>query len=116
MSPGSRRQSSGLPPRISSPNSFRRRPSVFLYPSPWNMNDRAYIGIGSNLGDRIKHCHETIGAISEIAGVAAMRASSLYETAPVPPASGGWFVNGVVSVQTHLALASLLRELQRIER
>lgn len=80
------------------------------------MSDRAYIGIGSNLGDRIEHCQETIRAISEIAGITAMRASSFYETAPVPPASGGWFVNGVVSVQTQLAPGALLRELLRIER
>lgn len=80
------------------------------------MSDRAYIGIGSNLGDRIKHCQETIGAISEIAGVTAMQASSLYETAPVLPASGSWFVNGVVSVQTQLKPGALLLELLRIER
>lgn len=55
-------------------------------------------------------------AISGIPGVTAMRASSLYETAPVPPASGGWFVNGVVSVETTLSPEALFRELQRIER
>ena len=80
------------------------------------MGERAYIGIGSNLGDRIKHCHETIGAILDIAGVTAIRASSLYESAPVPPASGGWFVNGVVSVQTQIKPGALLLELLRIER
>lgn len=55
-------------------------------------------------------------AVSGIAEVSAMRVSSLYETAPVPPASGGWFVNGVVSVQTQLAPEALLLELLRIER
>lgn len=80
------------------------------------MGERAYIGIGSNLGDRIKHCQETIGAILDIAGVTAIRASSLYETAPVPPASGSWFVNGVVSVQTQIKPGALLLELLRIER
>lgn len=80
------------------------------------MGERAYIGIGSNLGDRIKHCQETIGAILDIAGVTAIRASSLYESAPVPPASGGWFVNGVVSVQTQIKPGALLLELLRIER
>lgn len=87
-----------------------------LHPSPWSMSDRAYIGIGSNLGDRIRHCQAAIVAISEIAGVTILRASSLYETAPVPPASGGSFVNGVVSVQTSLTPGALLVELQRIEQ
>jgi 2-amino-4-hydroxy-6-hydroxymethyldihydropteridine diphosphokinase len=79
------------------------------------MSERAYIGIGSNLGDRMKCCQEAIRAISEIAGVTAMRVSSFYETAPVPPASGDWFVNGVVSAQTELNPGALLHELQRIE-
>ncbi|MDE2181375.1 MAG: 2-amino-4-hydroxy-6-hydroxymethyldihydropteridine diphosphokinase [candidate division NC10 bacterium] len=80
------------------------------------MSDRAYIGIGSNLGDRIGRCQEAIRAVAEIAEVTVIRASSLYETAPVPPASGGWFVNGVVSVRTELTPGALLFELQRIEQ
>jgi 2-amino-4-hydroxy-6-hydroxymethyldihydropteridine diphosphokinase len=80
------------------------------------MSDRAYIGIGSNLGDRIERCQAAIRAISEIAGVTAIHVSSLYETAPVPPAAGGWFVNGVVLVQAELTPEALLLELQRIER
>lgn len=80
------------------------------------MSERAYIGIGSNLGDRIRHCQTAIVAISEIAGVTALRASSFYETSPVPPASGGSFVNAVVSVQTALTPGTLLLELQQIEQ
>lgn len=78
--------------------------------------ERAFIGIGSNLGDRIMHCQQAIKAIAGIPGVRAMRVSSLYETAPVAPASRGWFVNGVVSVDTTLSPEALFRELQRIER
>ena len=55
-------------------------------------------------------------AMAEIAGVAVMRVSSLYETAPIPPASDGWFVNGVVLVQTQLKPETLLLELLRVER
>jgi len=80
------------------------------------MSERAYIGIGSNLGDRINQCRQAMRAISGIPEVKAMLVSSLYEAAPVPPASGGWFVNGVVSVETALPPEKLLRELQRIER
>ena len=80
------------------------------------MSERAYIGIGSNLGDRVEHCRQAIRAISGVPGVTAMRVSSLYETAPVPPASGGWFVNGVASVDTTLRPEALLEELLRIER
>ncbi|MGH7412271.1 MAG: 2-amino-4-hydroxy-6-hydroxymethyldihydropteridine diphosphokinase [Candidatus Methylomirabilis sp.] len=77
---------------------------------------RAYIGIGSNLGDRIAHCERAIGAVSRLPGITALAASSLYETPPVPPATGGWFVNGVASVETTLPPEALLHELQRIEQ
>lgn len=80
------------------------------------MSERAYIGVGSNLGDRTLRCQEAIRAISKIAGVTAIDASSFYETTPVPPASGGWFINGVVSVQTQLTPEALLFELRRIEQ
>ena len=78
-------------------------------------SERAYIGIGSNLGDRIENCKLAIGVVSRLPGVTAVGASSLYETAPVPPATGGWFVNGVASIETTLPPEALLRELQRIE-
>ena len=78
--------------------------------------ERAYVAIGSNLGARVRHCEEAIAAIAAIPGTTGVRASSLYETAPVPPVSGGWFVNGVVSVDTSLPPEALLVELQRIER
>jgi 2-amino-4-hydroxy-6-hydroxymethyldihydropteridine diphosphokinase len=80
------------------------------------MSERAYIGIGSNLGDRILRCQEAIRAISKIAGVTVIGASSFYETAPIPPASGGWFVNGAVAVTTTLKPEALLVELRRIEQ
>ena len=78
--------------------------------------ERAYIGIGSNIGDRIAHCKRAIGAVSRLPGVTALTASSLYETSPAPPATGGWFVNGVASVETTLPPEALLHELQRIEQ
>jgi 2-amino-4-hydroxy-6-hydroxymethyldihydropteridine diphosphokinase len=78
--------------------------------------ERAYIGIGSNVGDRVSRCQQAIQAISRIRGVTGAQTSLLYETAPVPPVSGGWFVNGVVVVETTLSPEALLRELQRIER
>ena len=79
------------------------------------MSERAYIGIGSNLGDRVHLCQQATETISRVPGVADVRVSSLYEAAPVPPASGGWFVNGVISVETTLSPEVLLQELLRIE-
>jgi 2-amino-4-hydroxy-6-hydroxymethyldihydropteridine diphosphokinase len=79
-------------------------------------SERAYIGLGSNVGDRIEHCKRAIGAVAGLPGVTAVAVSSLYESAPVPPASGRWFVNGVMSIDTTLPPEALLAELQRIEQ
>jgi len=76
----------------------------------------AYIGIGSNLGDRIANCKQAIGALARLPGTTGLVVSSLYEAAPVPPATSGWFVNGVASVETTLPPEALLHELQRIEQ
>jgi 2-amino-4-hydroxy-6-hydroxymethyldihydropteridine diphosphokinase len=78
--------------------------------------ERIYIGIGSNVGDRVEHCERAIGALARLPGVTVVAVSSLYESAPVPPASGRWFVNGVVSVVTTSTPEALLRQLHRIER
>jgi len=78
--------------------------------------ERAYIGVGSNLGDRIDHCQKAMEAVSRLPGMTGMVRSSLYETEPVPPASGGWFVNGVASAETTLPPEALLQKLQRLEQ
>jgi 2-amino-4-hydroxy-6-hydroxymethyldihydropteridine diphosphokinase len=78
--------------------------------------ERAYIGVGSNLGDRIGHCRRAMEEIVRVAGIRPATVSSFYESAPVPPASGRWFVNAVIAVDTTLAPDALLRELQRIEQ
>jgi len=77
---------------------------------------RVFIGIGSNLGDRLANCRRAIEAIGSVRGMTTVGVSSLYESAPVPPASGDWFVNAVVAVETDLAPEAVLRELRAIER
>ena len=79
------------------------------------MPHRAYIGIGSNLGDRRAHVLDAIGRIGTLPRTRVVRASSLYETEPLGGAPT-WFVNAVVEVETTLAPEELLAALQAIER
>lgn len=76
---------------------------------------RAYLGIGSNLGDRLAHLQ---GAVDELGGVEGLRVvavSPVYETVPVggPPQPG--FLNAVVAVDTDLTARALLELAHRIE-
>ena len=76
---------------------------------------RAYLGIGSNLGDRRAHLQ---GAVDELAGVEGLRVvavSPVYETVPVGGPPQPDFLNAVVAVDTELTARALLELAQRIE-
>jgi 2-amino-4-hydroxy-6-hydroxymethyldihydropteridine diphosphokinase len=71
----------------------------------------AYVGVGSNLGDR----EGTIrAAIAALPGVLAV--SELRETAPIGVTDQPAFLNGAVAVETELAPLELLERLLAIER
>jgi 2-amino-4-hydroxy-6-hydroxymethyldihydropteridine diphosphokinase len=74
----------------------------------------AYIGLGANLGDARAAVLDAMQAIAVIDGVACIRRSSLYASAPVD-SSGPDYVNAVVEVQTRLTAPHLLAQLQALE-
>ncbi|MCE9659148.1 MAG: 2-amino-4-hydroxy-6-hydroxymethyldihydropteridine diphosphokinase [Burkholderiales bacterium] len=76
--------------------------------------EEAFIGLGSNLGDRVANVEAAFAAIAALPGTRLAARSSLYETAPVA-AAGGDYVNAVARVRTTLAPLDLLHALQAIE-
>jgi 2-amino-4-hydroxy-6-hydroxymethyldihydropteridine diphosphokinase len=79
------------------------------------MPHRAFIGLGSNLGDRAANYREAIARIAQIPHTRVVRQSSIYETEPVGNLKGA-FLNGVVEVETEIAPDALMRRLLAIER
>jgi len=79
------------------------------------MPNRAFIGIGTNLGDRAANYREAIQRIAGLPETRLVRQSSIYETEPVGEVKGA-FLNGVVEVETELAAEALMRRLLAIER
>ena len=75
----------------------------------------SYIGVGSNLGDPARNCAEAIERLSKSEGIAVLRRSSFYKTAPVGLEDQPWFVNCVVEIRTELRPGPLLAELKKIE-
>ena len=75
----------------------------------------AYIGFGSNIGDRLKHIQNAIHALSKTEGITLQEISSIYKTAPVGYEAQGEFLNGVAAIQTTLSPLSLLQTLKDIE-
>lgn len=74
----------------------------------------AYIGIGSNLGDRIDNCLNALKAILEFSTINTV--SSFYETEPVGRENQPKFINAVAKVSTSLSHHELLDSLKSIER
>jgi 2-amino-4-hydroxy-6-hydroxymethyldihydropteridine diphosphokinase len=67
----------------------------------------AFLGLGSNIGDRKRHLERAIGGL-EAEGIHVVAQSSLYETEPVETPPQDWFLNSVVGVETRLSPEDLL--------
>ncbi len=75
----------------------------------------AYLGLGSNLGDRAANLWEAVRRLNDLPGCAVDALSRLYETAPVGPEDQGWFVNAVVRLHVTLSPHELLAAVKQIE-
>ena len=75
---------------------------------------RTYLGLGSNLGDRLGHLGY---GFRELAKLGALEArSAILETAPEDCPGGKMFLNACVCLQTKLEPTELLNAALRIER
>ena len=72
---------------------------------------RAFLGLGTNLGDRRAHLLRAVEAIPDLVAV-----SSVYETEPVGGPEQGAFLNIVVELVTSLDPWELLQLCRRLER
>ena len=79
------------------------------------MGHIAYIGMGSNLGNKLDQCEEAISEILKIDRHKLLAKSSFFKTQPVGYTSQDWFVNGVIKIETDLEARELLRTLKTIE-
>lgn len=79
------------------------------------MGHTAYIGIGSNIGDKVNQCEKAIFEILKVDRHKLLAKSSLYKTKPIGYTSQDWFVNGVIKIETDLEPPDLLRTLKTIE-
>jgi 2-amino-4-hydroxy-6-hydroxymethyldihydropteridine diphosphokinase len=77
---------------------------------------RAYLGLGSNLGDRLAHLQRAVEALAGTAGIQVVAVSSVYETAPVGGPAQDDFLNAVAAVDTELAPRDLLAAAMTVEQ
>jgi 2-amino-4-hydroxy-6-hydroxymethyldihydropteridine diphosphokinase len=79
------------------------------------MGHIAYIGIGSNLGDKVYQCEKAISEILRADHHKLLAKSSLFKTKPIGYTSQDWFINGVIKIETDLEPLELLQVLKDIE-
>lgn len=75
----------------------------------------AYIGVGSNIGDRIGYVQQAHSLLNYTEGIEVLESSSLYETEPVGYKEQEWFINAVLKIKTPLCAEELLSQCFRIE-
>jgi 2-amino-4-hydroxy-6-hydroxymethyldihydropteridine diphosphokinase len=74
---------------------------------------RAFLGLGSNLGDRLGLVGD---AVDRLVAVGRVAVSPLYETDPVGGPEQGAFLNVVVELDTDLSPRQLLAVARRLEQ
>lgn len=75
----------------------------------------AFIGVGSNRGDRRMNCTEAVERLKQIRGCDFIACSRWYLTSPVGVEDQEWFVNGVASLDAEISARELLAGLLSIE-
>jgi 2-amino-4-hydroxy-6-hydroxymethyldihydropteridine diphosphokinase len=76
---------------------------------------RAYLGIGSNLGDRLARLQGAVDGLVAAPGITVVAASPVYETAPVGGPPQPDYLNAVVAIDTAVSPRELLVLGQRLE-
>jgi 2-amino-4-hydroxy-6-hydroxymethyldihydropteridine diphosphokinase len=77
---------------------------------------RAYIGLGSNLGDREATIRRALELLDADEGIDVVAVSTLRDTEPVGIVDQPRFLNGAAAVETELGPRELLARLLAVER
>ncbi|HEX6312794.1 MAG TPA: 2-amino-4-hydroxy-6-hydroxymethyldihydropteridine diphosphokinase [Acidimicrobiia bacterium] len=76
---------------------------------------RAYLGLGSNEGDRAARLQGAVDGLAAVAGITVAAVSPVYETDPVGGPPQGEYLNAVVAIETTLSPRELLAVAKRLE-
>jgi 2-amino-4-hydroxy-6-hydroxymethyldihydropteridine diphosphokinase len=77
---------------------------------------RAFLGLGSNLGDRLAHLQGAVDALAGTEHIFVIAVSDVYETAPVGGPIQDDFLNAVVAIETELPPRELLAVAMHVEQ
>jgi 2-amino-4-hydroxy-6-hydroxymethyldihydropteridine diphosphokinase len=78
--------------------------------------ERAYVALGSNLGDRARHLAAAREALAQLPDTEVVAASAVEETAPLAGMPQPPYLNQMVLLETRLSPRELLEACHEIER
>lgn len=77
---------------------------------------KAYVAIGSNMGDKKAYLENAVDALGKISGCQVTKVSEFLKTEPYGVTDQDEFLNGCLELRTLLTPHELLKELNRIEQ
>jgi 2-amino-4-hydroxy-6-hydroxymethyldihydropteridine diphosphokinase len=77
---------------------------------------KVFIGIGSNIGERLRHLQEAVDRLALLAETEVSAVSAIYMTEPVGESEQNRFYNGVLQLETSLAPEELRLQCKTIEQ
>ncbi|HWC72632.1 MAG TPA: 2-amino-4-hydroxy-6-hydroxymethyldihydropteridine diphosphokinase [Gemmatimonadales bacterium] len=77
--------------------------------------ERAYVALGSNMGDRAAHLAHARKRLDELPGTRVVAVSRVEETAPIGPVPQEPYLNQMILIETTLGPAELLQHCREIE-
>jgi 2-amino-4-hydroxy-6-hydroxymethyldihydropteridine diphosphokinase len=81
----------------------------------FNEEHTAYLGLGSNLGDKKENIKNALTLLGEEPGITILQYSSIYSTKPIGASRQSDFYNCAVKIKTTLSPQSLLKAVKNIE-
>ncbi len=79
------------------------------------MVDKIYLGLGSNIGDKMAHLKFAVEQFKENSKCRVLKSSSVYETRPLGNLSQDNFYNAVIEIETLLGFFDLFYLIKSIE-
>ncbi len=76
---------------------------------------KAYLGLGTNLGDRLSNLQRSLKLLFSTPGIELESFSNIYETEPVGGPQQGPFLNACLAINTELSPVDLLLALLSVE-
>lgn len=76
---------------------------------------KAYISLGSNMGNKIDNLQRAIFELSQIQEISVTAVSSVYRTAPMGYTEQDWFLNAVAELEVSVEAPQLLKTLLAVE-